>query len=277
MAGKTGEHDVLGREHVKGTYDKVATHYDQLWNTHVAAPNEKLTTALKIRSGERIADLACGTGVYTLDMARCCAPGEAVGVDCSEGMLAAAKQRLGDANLPITLVHSRIEDFVESSAPESFDVVSIRFALAYLDWKTALPRFGRILKPGGRLAILGSTSAALPQLWEVWRKLTDGWPGFELSAPVPDNNEQIAEYCGRGGLTKIVDSWEYDIRLWFDSGEQTVQWLKESGYGTHPALQNLDPDALASLMQVVAMEMEAFRQPQGVPLDISTAGIILGK
>ena len=277
VAEKTGEVDLLGRKHVQGRYDTLANNYDQLWNTHVRAPNDKLTASMKLKHGERICDLACGTGTYTLDMARLSSPGEVVGVDYSEGMLATAKERLAAEKLPITLVHSKIEDFLETCPSESFDAISVRFALAYIDWQAALPKFGRLVRPGGSIAILGSTSAALPQLWEVWRKLTDGWPGFELKAPVPDSNDQIAELLARGGLTKVDSAWDYDIRLWFDSGEQSVTWLRESGYGTHPALQNLDPDAIKSLMQVCAMEMEAFRQDQGVPLDLATAGIVVRK
>ena len=277
MAGKTGEHDLQGGKHVQGTYDKVASTYDDLWTKHVQDPNDKITRAMKLASGERLADLACGTGVYTVDMARLVAPGEVVGVDYSEGMLAAAKERFAAENLPITLVHAKAEDFIENAADESYDAVSVRFVLAYVDWADVLPRFGRILKPGGRLAILTSLSNALPQLWQVWAKLTGGWPGFELKAPVPDSNEQIADLLARGGLAKVEDTWQYDIRLWFDSGAQSVAWLKESGYGTHPALQNLDADAIAALMQLVAAEMESFRQPQGVPLDITTAGIVVRK
>ena len=53
----------------------MADSYDDLWSPHVVAPNARLTESLRIRGGERLADLACGTGVYTIDMARRNAPG----------------------------------------------------------------------------------------------------------------------------------------------------------------------------------------------------------
>src|SRR6185503_6472595 len=125
---------------------------------HVAGPNARLTTDLALSSGERLADLACGTGVYTLEMARLNAPGETVAVDYSEGMLAAARDRAEEADVSLTLVHARAEDFVARSAAASFDVVSLRFVLAYIDWRDMLPRTGRILRPGGRVGVLTSTN-----------------------------------------------------------------------------------------------------------------------
>ena len=60
-------------------YDRVADAYDDLWSRHVVGPNARLTRGLALRHGERVADLACGTGLYTLEMARLVAPGEVVG------------------------------------------------------------------------------------------------------------------------------------------------------------------------------------------------------
>jgi len=57
----------------------------------MAGPNARLTADLALGRGDRVADLACGTGVYTLEMARLTDPGEVVAVDYSEGMLAAAR------------------------------------------------------------------------------------------------------------------------------------------------------------------------------------------
>jgi len=276
VAEKTGEHDILAPKHVQKTYDKVASTYDALWTQHVAEPNARITKELRLKKGDRVADLACGTGLHTLDMAKLSAPSEVVGVDYSEGMLAGAKERLSDANLPVTLVHAKAEDFIDSAAPDSFDAVSMRFMLAYLDWAAVLPRLGRIVAPGGRVGILTSLSNALPQLWSVWDKLTGG--ALPMTAPVPDSNDQIVALLAKGGLTNVIGSWEYQIRLWFDDGMQAMAWMKESGYGTHPALQYMTPEAVQQLMQVVAKGLEDdFRTEQGVPLEFTASGILVRK
>ena len=144
MASGTGDYAQL-------TYDKVADDYDLLWCRHVAGPNARLTVEMDFRPGERVADLACGTGLYTVEMARLVAPGPVVGVDYSEGMLAAARQRAEDEGLELELVNARAEDFIAGSPAKSLDVVSVRFVLAYLDWAEVLPQIGRVLRPGGRV------------------------------------------------------------------------------------------------------------------------------
>lgn len=275
MAEKTGEHDVLGRKHVQGTYDKVANNYDELWTKHVAEPNDRITRDLRLTRGERVVDLACGTGLYTLEMGRLVAPGEVVGVDYSAGMLATAKERMASANLPITLVESKAEDFLENATPESFDAMSVRFLLAYLDWAATIPRFARIIRPGGRVGILTSLSDALPQLWKVWDKMTGGQ--LPLTAPVPDSLDQIAGLLEKGGMTAVETQWKVEIRLWFDTGYQAMVWMKESGYGTHPALQHMDAAAIEQLMQLMGTGLEELRESQGVPLEINAYGMIMRK
>src|SRR4029078_9582403 len=83
------------------TYARAAQGDEELWSRNVAGPNARLTRDLSLVHGDRVADLACGTGVYTLERARPTDPGEVVAVDYSEGMLAAARERLEDAGYPV--------------------------------------------------------------------------------------------------------------------------------------------------------------------------------
>jgi len=193
----------------------------------VAGPNARLTRDLSLVHGDRVADLACGTGVYTLEMARLTDPGEVVAVDYSEGMLAAARERLEDAGYPVSLVHARAEDFVAHTPPASFDVVSMRFVLAYIDWHEVLPLMGRMLRRGGRVGVLTSMNSSVPQLYTlfdryrnsaepVWRlykhcgkNIGESWRFFRRLREtfahgrfisVPATAEQVAERLAAGGL-----------------------------------------------------------------------------
>src|SRR4029078_7184130 len=94
------------------TYDKVAQDYDELWSRNMAGRTASLPADLPLGRGDRVADLACGTGVYTLEMARLTDPGEVVAVDYSEGMLAAARERLEDEGYPVSLVHAPAGDLI---------------------------------------------------------------------------------------------------------------------------------------------------------------------
>lgn len=290
-------------EFTQATYDKVADAYDDLWSRHVRAPNARLTLALDLKRGERVADLACGTGIFTVAMARAVAPGEVVGVDVSEGMLAAAQKRAEMQGLSLTLDRDKIEDFVAAAPPASFDVVSLRFALAYIDWDRVLPRIGTMVRSGGRVGVLTSTTASVPQFyklfdqyrgsfdvawklfkhlrksfgeaWKIYWQLRDTF-GDGAFISVPDSASALAERLARGGLHP-VETWTDRIRLWFKSGEEAVAWMEESGYATHPKLQHVSPDTMRFLEALFAEGLEGFRERQGIPLDFDIAGVVARK
>ena len=59
----------------------------QQWTT-------RLIAAAEIRPGQRVLDVACGTGVHACSIAECVGlTGSAVGVDVNENMLAVAKRK----------------------------------------------------------------------------------------------------------------------------------------------------------------------------------------
>jgi ubiquinone/menaquinone biosynthesis C-methylase UbiE len=290
-------------EYAQIAYDKVADDYDDLFGRHVAGPNTRLTRGLALQPGERVADLACGTGLYTLEMARRVNPGEVVGVDYSEGMLATARERAEDEGLSLTLVHARAEEFIATAPARSLDAVSLRLALAYLDWRDVLPRIGRIVRPGGRVGVLTSLTSSIPQFaelyrrflrspepawklfqhtnrslgqtWRLYRKLKDtfGEPHF---ITVPDNVEQVATRLAQGGLT-AHEKWTETIRLWFDSGEDAVAWMEDTGYVTHDSLEHVEPVAMRFLERLFAKGLESFRGPRGIPIDLVVGGVVAGR
>jgi ubiquinone/menaquinone biosynthesis C-methylase UbiE len=281
----------------------VAQGYDDLWSRNVAAPNARLTAGLRLRRGDRVADLACGTGVYTLEMARLIHPGEVVAVDYSEGMLAAARERLEHEGYHVSLVHARAEDFISRTPPATFDVVSMRFALAYIDWREVLPHIGRLLRPGGRVAVLTSMTSSVPQLytlfdryrssfepvwklykhcgknigetWRFFRRLRETFAHGRFIS-VPAAAEHVAERVAAGGLT-ATDVWTETVRLWFDSGRAAVDWARGSGYATHPSLDAMAPRDVHFVETLFAAGLEDFREPAGIPLDLVVGGVVAGK
>ena len=281
----------------------MAEAYDDLWSPHVTRPNARLTRSLGIEPGDRIADLACGNGVSTLEMAIAAAPGEVVAVDNSEGMLAGARVRAEEAGLSLTLVHARAEEFIACSEAGSFDAVSLRFVLAYIDWHEVLPHVERLLRRGGRAGVLTSLTTSVPQFyqlfdrfrgsfepvwklykhnrrdipetWKMFRRLRETFADGRFIA-VPDSAEAAAGRLAAGGLVPI-DTWTETIRLWFDSGDAAVTWIRNSGYATHPALDHVGPKAVRFLEDLFAAGMETFREERGVPLDIVIGGVVAEK
>jgi demethylmenaquinone methyltransferase / 2-methoxy-6-polyprenyl-1,4-benzoquinol methylase len=137
-------------DEVAGMFDGVARRYDILNNllSGGSAPLWRLATvrAIDPQSGERILDVAAGTGTSSVALSRSGAT--VVGVDISPGMLDEARRRYADV------------EFIQANAESlpfeanSFDAVTISFGLRNVTQpRVALDEFYRVLKPGGRLVI----------------------------------------------------------------------------------------------------------------------------
>lgn len=109
----------------------------------------RVAAAAGIGPGDRVLDVACGTGVLAREAAsRMDSAGSVAGLDPNPGMLAVAS-RLGPA---IEWRQGTAESL--PYADQSFDVVVSQFGLMFFtDRRQALHEMLRVLAPGGRLAI----------------------------------------------------------------------------------------------------------------------------
>ena len=105
----------------------------------------------------RALDLACGTARLTFDLASRYPGAMAVGLDVSQGMLAAARRRLRERTPPLV----RGDAYALPFADGSFELVTSTIAYHWLlDAEAALREIRRVLRPGGRL-VLGTLVARL--------------------------------------------------------------------------------------------------------------------
>ncbi|KYF55180.1 hypothetical protein BE08_07240 [Sorangium cellulosum] len=258
---------------VRSVYDRIAERYDDRWGRHVKPPQDRLTAGLELAPGARCADIGCGTGIETVEMLRRVTPGEVVGVDCSEEMLCAARARAAAAGLGLSTRRADAAAFLRGAEASSFDVVTLRFCLAYLDWRSALPCLGRVVRPGGRAGILTNLSSSTPQAYAVYCRMADELGLGRVELPVPDSAAQVSEALDRGGLC-TVEAWTHRFRLWFGTGAQVAGWLQESGFVTHAALREFPPEVLQPLCDEFAVRLEDYREPEGIPLDFELAGVV---
>jgi SAM-dependent methyltransferase len=105
--------------------------------------------AAGVGPGQRVLDVACGTGALARTVAtRVGAAGSVLGLDANPEMLAVAR-RLDGA---IEWIHGRAEALPMPDA--SVDAVVSQFGLMFFDDRVgALREMARVLRPGGRLAV----------------------------------------------------------------------------------------------------------------------------
>jgi demethylmenaquinone methyltransferase/2-methoxy-6-polyprenyl-1,4-benzoquinol methylase len=114
-----------------------------------------LVAAIEPRAGQRLLDVATGTGLVAFELARrggC----EVVGLDQSEEMLAGARARLADVpELADRLRFVRGEAERLPFADAEFDSLTFTYLLRYVDDPAVtIGELARVVRPGGRIGMV---------------------------------------------------------------------------------------------------------------------------
>ncbi|TFB86102.1 MULTISPECIES: bifunctional demethylmenaquinone methyltransferase/2-methoxy-6-polyprenyl-1,4-benzoquinol methylase UbiE [Cryobacterium] len=138
---------------VAAMFDEVAAHYDRT-NALLSVGNASLwrlatTKAVNPQAGERILDIAAGTGTSSAALAHSGA--HVVAADFSAGMIEVGKTRHAhNPNIEFVQADATVLPFKDNE----FDAVTISFGLRnVVEPKKALAEFYRVTKPGGRVVI----------------------------------------------------------------------------------------------------------------------------
>jgi demethylmenaquinone methyltransferase/2-methoxy-6-polyprenyl-1,4-benzoquinol methylase len=162
------------QKRVGAVFDSVAGRYDlmnDLMSFGIHRLWKKFTVELAaVRAGERVLDLAGGTGDLSAALAaRVGTHGRVVCSDINASMLGIGRQRLTDRGVIGNV------DYVQANAEKlpfadhSFDCVTIGFGLRNVtDKAAALASMYRVLRPGGRLLVLEFSKPRLPGLSQLY-------------------------------------------------------------------------------------------------------------
>ena len=156
----------------RAAYEEYAATYDDRFALRVVTPLQRAAVgALELTPGERVLDVACGTGIaFGAIEKRIGAGGELVGVDLTPAMLERARERVRSRGWDnVRLVEGRVEDADLGEA--AFDAALFSFTHDVLQSDAAVDRVVRAVRPGGRVAATGIQWAprwALPVNAAVW-------------------------------------------------------------------------------------------------------------
>jgi demethylmenaquinone methyltransferase/2-methoxy-6-polyprenyl-1,4-benzoquinol methylase len=208
----TVETGLLTPDAVRRMFDRIAPVYDAMNHLMTAGLDRRwrrLTARAVVRPGDRVLDVCCGTGELAL---ACVAEGGRVtGLDFSERMLERARRK------------SSAVEWVAGDAvalpfgEEDFDAVTVGFGVRNVpELERALGELRRVLRPGGRLAILEITRprGLLTPFYKLWfdllvpalgRVLPGGSAYTYLPAsvrrfPGPDELAALIETAGFGSV-----------------------------------------------------------------------------
>lgn len=155
------------KEGIRRLFDNIASDYDKL--NHLLSLNidrgwrrkgvrEVVDEAMPLD----ILDIACGTGDFTIEIARKMPAGSHItGVDISENMMEIGRRKVAEAGVDAALLQGDCEELTFGDA--SFDRVTVAFGVRNFDnLQKCLSEMKRILRPGGKLVILELSIPADP-------------------------------------------------------------------------------------------------------------------
>jgi demethylmenaquinone methyltransferase / 2-methoxy-6-polyprenyl-1,4-benzoquinol methylase len=156
----------LAPEAVRTMFDRIAPVYDTMNRVMSAGLDQRwrrITADAAVRPGDRVLDACCGTG--DLALAAHAAGGRVTGLDFSDRMLDRAVRKSNRVEW------MRGDALALPFADGSFDAITVGFGVRNLDdLGRGLNEFRRVLRPGGRLAVLEITrpSGPLAPFYRLW-------------------------------------------------------------------------------------------------------------
>ncbi|MBM7503270.1 demethylmenaquinone methyltransferase [Agromyces aurantiacus] len=214
---------------VSAMFDRVAARYDRT-NTVLSVGNAALwraatTRAVGAKPGERVLDVAAGTGTSSASLAKSGA--SIVAADFSPGMIEVGRRR--QATVP-NLVFVEADAMALPFGDAEFDAVTISFGLRNVkDPKQALREFLRVTKPGGRLVVCEFSHPPT-------RVVRAGYDFYQRVVMPPlvrlsSSNDDAYEY-----LNESINAWPDQRTL--------AAWIREAGW-TEVAWRNLTAGIVA--------------------------------
>ncbi len=239
---------------------------------------DDLVEAAALQPGQRVLDIACGTGIVARTAARQLGSrGSVIGLDLSATMLAAARSAAAAGGVT---VEWREGSAVKLPLPDgAFDVVFCQQGLQFFpDRLAALCEMHRVLAPGGRMAL------------SVWREIERS-PGFGVLAQAlarnisPDagalmtsgpfglgNTEELRSLIAAAGFKDIGIHQTAKMLRYPSSDEFVLRYA--AGSALSGAISGADDNARTALLVEIGAKLQSCIDDQGLAFPIESNTVV---
>lgn len=196
----------------------------------------KVADAARVVKGERVLDVACGTGVLARETLKRVGPnGSVSGIDSVPGMIAVAQQ----IEPAVEWRQGKAESLPFSEG--SFDVVVSQFGLMFMDHVQAIREMLRVLTPRGRLAVA------------VWNSLQN-IPAYATAAELFERiGGQQAAHALR--VPFVLGDTDELRQLFSDAGAYSIDVTTHSGTALFPSIRVMVEADLRGWLPVMGVNL----------------------
>lgn len=253
---------------ISATFDLIAEGYDNPSQRFFPFAADYMIALAQPKAGERVLDIATGTGMAAIAAAQAVMPGGRVqAIDLAENMLAKAQRNVSKHALSNVDFHSMDAEQLEFRN-NYFDLITCAFGLFFLpDAQQALRAWLRVLKPGGRLIFstftrnafmpmaqwfreaIEATGTPFPEA--AWQRFADAQECLQLVEQAGYRNSQVRSKQMGYHLASENDWWEI---LW-NSGFRGI-------------LNALSPAQQAALREQHLARVAGLKTGDGIWLDV---------
>ena len=255
----------------KAAWDDSAEGWKRWWPTFERAAqvvNDRLVDLAAVRAGNRVLDIATGSGEPALTAARAVGQsGRVLAVDMSPGMLAIARERIDAAGLTnVDLVESDAESM--SLDPHSFDAALCRWGLMFMpDLDGVVRAMHRTLKPGGHFATaVWSVADKVPMLGlarDAIQRITGITPPPNAPGPMKLADTSILERALAAAGFRDVTIERLIVTFEFPSPDAFADFRGQIG-GTRATLSKMPADVARQVRDAIVTSSREFATDAGV-------------
>ena len=216
-------------------WNEVAPNYHKRWAKNEIGPfnvTNGLIKSAKIKSGQKVLDLACGTGLVTKKILnRVGKNGEVYGIDSSNSALKIAKKWIGDKKN----IHFVRGDAETIQFNTKFDIITCQFALFFFpNEQKVLKNMRKFLRKNGIIALSIHGKYNVPYFDSILNPMKKFIPDYLPQYPEMDRfgtKEIFKQTLSNAGFQKIVVR---KITFQYSPGEFSDYWGNYKRYLSKP-------------------------------------------